>query len=250
MRFEDRIKKFLPDYEIHTYKPGPYGHYLRVNFDSEKTRAFGCETVVTGETYDRDEKGEPHYQRVLGKFQSRPIVFHDGLGFRSVDEDSSHCSDGYLCKKIEEDGFASIITAKEWENCLDYYTKEYEKYEEEYRTDPVYAQLKALDDPEVQKTMTPEVCEQTRAFYLAKLEKNPGYKTLQEMKKDVAVLTTYVQYRKKQERTGQRRELSAKLSELRKDYNSKDMKAIIPDEKKRMAARVAMRKKFEKDAGM
>ena len=247
MRFEDRIKKFLPEYEIQC---GYYGHHLCVNFDSEKTRAFDCETVVTGTMYHRDEKGEPYYQRVLGKFQSQPIVFENGPGLQYVDNGASHCNDESLYKKIEEDGFASIITAKEWENCLDYYTKKYKKYEEAYRADPVYAQLKALDDPEVQKTMTPEVCKQTRAFYLAKLKEQPGYQALQEMKKDVAVLTTYVQYRKKQEKADQRSKLSAKLSELRKNYNSKDMKAIIPDEKQRMAARVAMRKKLEKDAGM
>ena len=154
-------------------------------------------------------------------------------------------------KAVSDSRYVQWFGIKEWTHCRDFYTKEYESKKEKFESkNPVYQQLKALDLPEVKAAMSKDEQKAMRNLYEAKLKKDPDYRDLQDLKRDVFDLVTYVKYLEKKEKNGERRDLKSRLESLKTEYDSTEIKEALPDEKRRLNVRGTMHKIVKKEAGM
>ena len=119
--------------------------------------------------------------------------------------------------------------------------------ENAFKRNPIQQKIDALHSLAGMGRLEKKEQDQMTLFYQEQLRKDPEYKALEELKKDLIVLHTYVLSRQKEKTKERRKDLKTLLQGLRTDYNSQEMRKIIPNSKRRMETRARMRKELEKD---
>ena len=237
----ERISKFFP---ILRYESRLKKISLQFSHPDEKQiKAFGG--VITATTPFWDDRQEPS-EINFGEWKGEPLPWlkygGDRRWFLAASED--------IIGEILENGVATtVINSKMWKHFSKQYTQEYTQKRKDFeKNNLAWKHLQELNSDEMKKTMTEDQRKALATMYQSKLEKDPIYQALEEEKKDIYALNTFANYLEKDEKKEERETFQEELRKLKKEYNSDELKEVIPDEKQRLAVRGVMHKKLKKEA--
>ncbi|MBR6412954.1 MAG: hypothetical protein IKS41_07355 [Alphaproteobacteria bacterium] len=180
----------------------------------------------------------------LGSLNGKPVEWN--YYYYSDFDNSVWCPKGV---SKSEHRCVQLFGIKEWTHCRDFYKKKYDVDKKNFESqNPIWKQLQELNSPEMKAVLSESERNAMKNLYEAKLKKDPNYQSLQELKKDIFDLDTYVKYIAKAAKSSSRRGFKERLSKLKAEYDSGDVKGAIPDEKRRLSARGVMHKKLKKEA--
>ena len=254
--------KFMPT----TLKGSIWFDLLAVD-DAEKLIAMGGKVIKRDEwdhpvvRFKSEELGEPldwwpMYYDQYAKDHLKTSIFaneDDCKGyFACVTYDGEHLHPVQCYKNSGvQEKINSFLGLKEWQNCHDYYAKKYEVDKKKFESkNLIWKQLQELNSPKMKARLSENERESMQNLYEARLKKDPDYQSLQELKRGIVDLSTYIKWLKKEKQKDKRGGLRERLESLKKEYDSTEVKEALPDEKKRLSVRGIMHKKLKKEADM
>ncbi|MDY6407515.1 MAG: hypothetical protein SPL08_02265, partial [Pseudomonadota bacterium] len=209
--------------------------------DEKQIKAFGGVITATDPFWD-DQPSEMNF----GEWKGEPLSWLYSSGnvrwYLYADQD--------VIGEILENGVATtVINSKMWKHFAKQYTQEYTQKRKDFeKTNLAWKHLQELNSDEIKKAMTEDQRKALANMYQSKLEKDPVYQALEEEKKDIYALNMFANYLEKDEKKEERETFQEELRKLKKEYNSDELKEVIPDEKQRLAVRGVMHKKLKKEA--
>ena len=261
-KFIERIEeKFMPLITVDVeYNHDGNKRFLIKMDDAEKLVAMG------GQTLGEDKRGRKSVAFGIGGKPTKWVPLYCNRIYEFGLASCSHADGGYYgCYACNEDGSImefyssvaaekaafSLIGLKEWQNCHNFYAKKYQADRAEFETtNPVWAKWKSIDTPEMRATLSQSEYQTLKNLYEGKLNRDPDYQALEQLKQDVFDLDTYVKYLKKEEQRDKRNDLEEKLTDLKEEFSSPEMKEAIPHEGRRLSARGVMHKKLKSENGL
>lgn len=179
----------------------------------------------------------------FGSLDGKPVEW--GCFYYSDIDRSLWCPRG-----VSKSDYCNVrFSLKEWTHCRDFYKKKYEVDKKNFESqNPIWKQLQELGSAEMKAVLSESERSAMRNLYEAKLKKDPDYLSLQELKKGVFDLDTYIRYITKAAKSSSRQGFKERLHKLKAEYDSGDVKGAIPNEKRRLSARGVMHKKLKKEA--
>ena len=238
--FEERVKKFLPRiyfFEEHA-DPSSYNVAYFPRISKEDAKKFGF--IPQRENYRGELRDYPPERITFGKWRGKTVSWR------------YHCGEflGGQCFHDYKPGYPTL-TYCDWMICRDYYEQKFEKDSKKLEQEnPDYAKLVELTSPRMKGMISDDELKKMRKFYEEKLENNPEYIKLQELKKDVYALRIYTKKLEKERNKEEREGFLKRLKELKTEYDSDGVKASIPSEKKRLSVRGAMHRKLKQQSGL